>query len=86
MRKLIKKPNLKPTQENGQSPKLIRIRVVTQLTSLSKSYIYELSNKGLFPKSIHLVPGGSAVAWVEQEVLEFIESRIKERDDKEVLS
>lgn len=64
-----------------QNQKLIRIKKVIQLTSLSKSYIYDLRNKGLFPQSIQLVPGGSSVAWVEQEVLDWIDSRIKERDE-----
>jgi len=72
--------------ETGHARKLIRIRNVTQITGLSKSYIYELCNKGLFPKSIRLVPRGTSVAWVEKEVLDWIDSRIKERDDKEVLS
>jgi len=77
--------NLLNTQ-TYQNQKLIRIKKVTQLTSLSKSYIYDLRNKGLFPKTIQLVPGGSSVAWVEQEVLDWIDSRIKERDDRETHS
>jgi len=72
--------NLLDTQ-TYQNQKLIRIKKVTQLTSLSKSYIYDLRNKGLFPPSIKLVAGGSSVAWVEQEVLDWIDSRIKERDE-----
>jgi len=71
--------NLLNTQ-TYQNQKLIRIKKVTQLTSLSKSYIYDLRNKGLFPKSVQLVSGGTSVAWVEQEVLDWIDSRIKERD------
>ena len=62
--------------------RLIRIKAVVTLTGLSKSYIYELRNKGLFPKSIQLVAGGSSVAWVEQEVLDWIESRIQDRDSE----
>ena len=61
--------------------RLIRIKAVVTLTGLSKSYIYDLRNKGLFPQSIQLVPSGSSVAWVEQEVLDWIDSRIKERDE-----
>ncbi len=68
-------------QNIKQSKKLIRIRSVTELTGLSKSYIYQLVTKGLFPSSIRLIAGGSAVAWVEEEVNEWIDSRIQERDD-----
>jgi len=67
--------------ETGQVRKLIRIKSVTQITGLSKSYIYELCNKNLFPNSVKLVVGGTSVAWVEQEVLDWIDSRIKERDE-----
>ncbi len=62
--------------------RLIRIKEVTKITGLSKSYIYDLRNRNLFPNSIQLIPGGSSVAWIEDEVLEWIENRIKERDQK----
>jgi prophage regulatory protein len=71
-------------QENDQIRKLIRIRSVTNLTGLSKSYIYELCKKGLFPKSIQLVPGGTSVAWVRSEVLAWIDSRIQSRDAEDL--
>ena len=67
-------------KEIDQSPKLIRIKSVIELTGLSKSYIYALVNKGLFPQSIQLVPGGTSVAWVEGEINEWIDSRIQERN------
>jgi prophage regulatory protein len=66
--------------ENDQLRKLIRIKSVIALTGLSKSYIYDLSNRGLFPKSIQLVPGGTSVAWVKSEVIAWIDSRIQSRD------
>jgi prophage regulatory protein len=65
--------------------KLIRINAVAELTGLSKSYIYQLcDDDNLFPKSIKLVPGGTSVAWVESEVLQWIDSRIEARDRQEV--
>jgi prophage regulatory protein len=70
------------TQENDQIPRLIRIRSVLELTGLSKSYTYELCNKGLFPKSVRLVPGGTSVAWVAGEIQEWIDSRILERNQE----
>jgi len=68
-------------QENIRIPKLIRVKSVIDLTGLSKSYIYDLSNRGLFPKTIQLVPGGTSVAWLESEIQEWIESRILQRDE-----
>lgn len=67
-------------QKNDQPRKLIRIKSVIEHTGLSKSYIYALVNKNLFPKSIQLVPGGTSVAWVESEIKEWIDSRIQSRD------
>jgi prophage regulatory protein len=67
-----------------KTEKLLRIKQVQQLTALSKSYIYQLCSQNKFPRSIQLVAGGSSVAWVESEINDFIESRIKARNDGEV--
>jgi prophage regulatory protein len=64
------------------SKNLLRIKQVQQRTGLSKSYIYQLCSQDQFPKSIQIVAGGSSVAWVESEILEWIDSRIKERDER----
>jgi len=69
---------------NMKTQKLLRIKQVKEITGLSKSYIYQLCNQNLFPKSVPLVKGGTAVAWVESEIFSFIESRIKARDEGEV--
>ena len=69
---------------NDQFRKLIRIKSVVNLTGLSKSYIYDLCKKGLFPRSIQLVPGGTSVAWVESEIRDWIDSRIQSRDIENV--
>ena len=68
------------TDINKASNKLVRIKNVIELTGLSKSYIYDLSNRGLFPKNVQLVPGGSSVAWVESEIMNWVEERIQSRD------
>lgn len=62
-----------------QDKRLIRIREVIRLTGLSKSYIYQLTAKGDFPSRVCLVKGGSSVAWLESEVLAWIDERILER-------
>ena len=82
MQKLNKELN-NVRQETNNSKRLIRIREVIQLTGISKSYIYQLVNQNLFPKSIQLVPGGTSVAWVESEVHDWIDTRIEFRDAEE---
>lgn len=56
--------------------KLIRIKEVQDIVGFSKSYIYQLVKQGVFPSSILLIEGGSAVAWLESDVLDWVESRV----------
>lgn len=64
---------------NEKTSRLIRIREVISLTGLSKSYLYQLSNSGNFPKPVKLVEGGTASAWLLSEVHDWIESRVANR-------
>lgn len=65
------------TEHPGPSiERLIRIDDVKAKTGLSRSYIYELAAKGLFPASISLIPGGTSKAWVASEIDAWIQSRI----------
>jgi len=61
--------------------KLLRIKYVCETVSLSKSYIYQLVSKDQFPKPVQIVEGGSAKAWVESEVIAWVNSRIADRDN-----
>lgn len=58
--------------------RLLRISHVTQQTGLSRSHIYKLMSEGKFPENVILGP--RCVAWVEQEVDEWIQNKISERD------
>ena len=58
----------------------LRMRDLPKLTGLSRSYLYLLSAEGLFPKSVPLVPGGTARAWLYEEVMSWAEGRVAERD------
>jgi prophage regulatory protein len=60
--------------------RLIRIQEVIKITGLSRSYVYSLSNEGLFPRSVPLVPGGKARAWVLSEVEAWLNHRISDRE------
>lgn len=66
--------------QSNKQKRLIRLREVMSLTGLSKSYIYQLSAKKQFPKRVSLVKGGSSVAWLESEVLAWIDERLTERN------
>ena len=56
------------------SDKLLRLRVVIKMTSLSRTTIYNNMAKGKFPKNIHLGPKISV--WIEREIQEWINSQI----------
>lgn len=57
--------------------KLIKLREVLALTTLSKSSVYDFINQGRFPKPVSL--GARSVAWIEGEVLSWIEERANAR-------
>lgn len=42
---------------------------------LCPSKIYDLIDKGLFPKPFQLVPGGRAVGWLEADLDEWLRER-----------
>lgn len=58
--------------------RLIRIKEVQVLTSLARATIYKYMSEGGFPKQVSL--GANAVAWVEEEVVAWIEGKVLERD------
>lgn len=62
--------------------KFLRIQDVMSLTGLGRSTIYKfMADETDFPKSVPL--GGRAVAWVESEIEEWMESRLRMRDNQE---
>jgi len=61
--------------------KFLRIKSVCEIVGLSKSYIYQLVSNKQFPQPIQIVEGGSAKAWLESEVVAWINSRIADRDN-----
>ena len=72
--------NVNETLQKIPTTRLIRIREVMNLVGLSKSHIYHLAAQGRFPKSIPLVSGGTSVAWLHDEIMDWLEGRVAERD------
>lgn len=54
--------------------KVHRIQAVSDAVGLSKSEIYRLMTLGRFPRSISI--GERAVAWTEESIEEWIQSKI----------
>lgn len=58
--------------------RLIRLKDVIDCTGMARSTIYKNVSDGSFPKPVSL--GARSVAWVEDEVQEWIRDRVKSRD------
>lgn len=58
--------------------RIVRLKVVINLTGLGRSTIYKYVSENGFPKPVAL--GLRCVGWVESEVHEWILARIGERD------
>lgn len=60
-------------QRGGSSVKLLRFPAVRERIALSRSTIWRLERRGEFPR--HRRISANAVAWVDEEVMEWIRSR-----------
>tara|TARA_B100000929_G_scaffold218505_1_gene175145 strand:+ start:1206 stop:1457 length:252 start_codon:yes stop_codon:yes gene_type:complete len=71
-----------------QKHRFIRLNEVLSRTGFGRTSIYRKMEDGSFPKSLKLggspkdpsIFDSSAVAWIEDEVDQWIESRIDDRD------
>ena len=59
--------------------RLIKLHEVTRITALSRSTIYQAIIDGRFPKP--LKTGARGVAWLEQEVFDWIAARPRAGSD-----
>ena len=76
------------THSSKTKPRLIRLPEVLSRTGYGRTSIYRKMDEGTFPKNLKL--GGPikdptqfdcrAIAWIEDEVDQWVESRIEERD------
>lgn len=58
--------------------RLISKRKVCEMTSYSRAHLDRLEAAGRFPRRVKL--GQARVAWVESEVIEWIEHQVATRD------
>ena len=58
----------------------IRLPEVIKRTGYRRTSIYEKIALGTFPTPVHLGP--RAVAWISSEIDQWIDERVKERDQK----
>ena len=64
--------------------RILSKRTVRELVLYSPQHIARLEKAGLFPKRVQLGP--SRVGWIESEVLDWLEARIKRREENQRFS
>jgi prophage regulatory protein len=57
---------------------LLRLPDVIQRTALGRSTIYDLMEKGAFPRPIK-ISGARSNAWISSEIEDYVQARIAER-------
>lgn len=75
-------------QQRPLAYRILNLKTVIERTGLSRSTIYDISNPkskrydATFPERIHL--STNRVGWVEQEINDWLASKIQQRGDAEV--
>ena len=64
----------------GLTKKFIRLPTVIERTGYRRTAIYEKIAAGTFPAPVKLGP--RAIAWIEEEIKEWMDERIADRDAK----
>jgi len=62
----------------NSTPELIRANEIAQRIPYSQNHLRRLEAKGSFPKRIRI--GANRVAWVRQEIDDWIEARMNARN------
>lgn len=69
---------------DASSAKLLRLPAVIERTGYKRTQIYELIERGEFPRQISI--GARAVAWIESEIDGWIKAQIKKARNPEASS
>ena len=71
---------LPPSNPDGSQlvSRVLRMRDVSALTSLSNARLYELIAAGQFPKPFKLISGGRACGWMSDTIYRWLEHRAQE--------
>jgi len=63
----------KSTTDRDRPKRLLKVNAVSDITSIERSQIFRMAAAGTFPRPLRL--SEKRVAWIESEVLGWIESR-----------
>jgi prophage regulatory protein len=57
----------------------LRLPAVEAKTGLKRTQILEAVKQGNFPKPFHVIPGGRAIVWDEDEIDQHLEDQMAKR-------
>lgn len=63
---------------NDKPVRLVRLSEILRRVPYSEAHIWRLERSGKFPRRAQL--GANRVAWVEAEIDEWLNAKVKERD------
>ena len=63
------------------TPKIYRAADISARFGISKSYIYQLTKTGKFPKPFNIIPGGSSKGWDAKEIDDWFAARMEDRSN-----
>lgn len=63
---------------NDKPVRLVRLSEILRRVPYSEAHIWRLERSGKFPRRTQL--GANRVAWVEAEIDEWLNAKVKERD------
>lgn len=63
--------------DTNKIPCILRWKQVEKIIPWSRSYAYDLMNKGLFPRPVKILPGGQAVGWLSSDIETYMRSITK---------
>jgi prophage regulatory protein len=68
-------PAAKNSAPTSPATRILRLKEVSRVTGLGRSYIYQLQAEGQFPHSIKI--GVRVVGWLEGEIQEWLNARVQ---------
>jgi len=68
-------PTAQTSAATSSASRILRLKEVCRVTGLGRSFIYQLQAEQRFPRSIKL--GVKAVGWLEHEVQDWLNTRLR---------
>ena len=62
--------------------RILRLPAVIEFAGIGRTQLFEYVQRGEFPRPIKITESGRAVGWIEEELVEWLKSRVAARDSE----